>query len=396
VGNYVPDAQTSMHRFASMMAAGLAACGVAVAEVAPRPTVPLRRPNLGIDKWIGYADKFLLFPRQLRRLLREHSASDHRLVVHICDHSNAGYVGSIRHLPHVVTCHDLLAVRAARGEFTQTATRWSGRQLQASILRGLRSSRAIVCDSNATRADVLRLVCRSPDRVAVIPPGVSNAFRPAAQNPPTDRVRAWLATGRPYLLHVGGNQWYKNREGLLAIYSALGGRMADVPALVVAGKPLSSELRRAVTARGLGERVIEMPDLTDGDLAALYRSAGLLLFPSWAEGFGWPILEAMACRCRVVVSRRPPLTEIGADAPTYFDPADIAQAAATVATVLAEPEVERQRCLDAGSLQAAGFSRDRMVAEYVSNYRGLLAEREAGAPAWAAGGEMTGSIERAQ
>jgi glycosyltransferase involved in cell wall biosynthesis len=181
-----------------------------------------------------------------------------------------------------------------------------------------------------------------------------------------------IVPGR-YLLHVGGNQWYKNRSGLIAIYAALVEADVDVPSLLLVGKPASKELRDAIVDRGLGHRVLEVPDVADADLAAIYASASLLLFPSLAEGFGWPVLEAMACGCRVVVSNRAPLTEVAGDAAAYIDPEEPGEAAETVREVLAEPERVRAAKILAGLMRASGFTPESMADAYLNVYQGLLA-----------------------
>src|SRR5262249_61146245 len=103
---------------------------------------------------------------------------------------------------------------------------------------------------------------------------------------------------KTYLLHVGGDTWYKNRLGVLLIYSAIRNRLGcDSPDLVMVGPPL-----RTVT-----EGVHFLSVVTDAELAELYRNAALLLFPSFYEGFGWPIVESQACGCPACITGLPPL-----------------------------------------------------------------------------------------
>jgi glycosyltransferase involved in cell wall biosynthesis len=379
VGNYGPDAQRSMLRFATLLRDGLTTRGVTVTLLQPPPVLGAVINWRGTGKWLGYIDKFVVFPPTLQRAMRR---LGHRtLVVHICDHSNAWYVPSIRHLPHVVTCHDLLAVRSALGEFAEVSTRWSGRILQRRIAKGLRGADRIVCDSNATAADVRRVLHLPETRVTTIPPGVSSAFRPVDEEEATTRVDALLGRrgSARYILHVGADHWYKNRAGLVATYAALVRRVPDAPPLVIAGARLSSQLSRAIADLRLAGRVISVSGPGDRDLAALYSRAALLLFPSLAEGFGWPVLEAMACGCRVVTSNRAPLTEIGGDAATYVDPTDPASTAETVARVLMEAAANRQARQNAGLAQARAFSLEAMTDSYIRIYLDVLAMSGAGA-----------------
>ena len=382
VSNYVADEQPSMQRFAGMLHNELTADGVDVHTWRPPAYVGGRRPARGLGKWLGYVDKYVLYPPRLRNDARRNAGTP--TVVHVCDHSNAIYVPWLRRIPHVVTCHDLIAVRAALGEFAAERTRWSGRRLQQMIRRGLRQADRIVCDSDATRRDAQRIIRQ--DDYAVIPPGVSPAFtrlqadeslkrleplRPATCDPAT-----WgrIVSG-PYLLHVGGNQWYKNRAGLIDTYAALVDRMPGAPPLVIVGKPLTRESTLAIAASSLQGQVVALPAIGDRELAAVYSRAALLLFPSLAEGFGWPVLEAMACGCRVVTSSRAPLTEVGGDAATYIDPENPKSAAAVVEAVLREPEAERRTRVNEGLSRAARFNSRAMAHAYLSVYHDAVDRR---------------------
>jgi glycosyltransferase involved in cell wall biosynthesis len=151
--------------------------------------------------------------------------------------------------------------------------------------------------------------------------------------------------------------------------------MPGAPPLVLVGKPLTEEVMDAIRARGLGARIAAFSGVTDLDLAALYSSAALLLFPSLAEGFGWPVAEAMACGCRVVTSGRAPMTEIAGDAATYIDPEDHAAAAATIEMVLMESEGERRARVAAGLARAARFSGRAMATAYLAVYQEVLGAR---------------------
>jgi glycosyltransferase involved in cell wall biosynthesis len=381
VSNYVADEQRSMQRFADMLHDELTAEGIDVQTWRPPAYVGGRAPARGLDKWLGYVDKYVLYPPRLRNDARQNAATT---VVHVCDHSNAMYVPWLRGIPHLVTCHDLIAVRAALGEFPVERTRWSGRRLQQMIRRGLRQADRIVCDSDATRRDAQRIIRQ--DDYAVIPPGASPAFTRlqadealkliAPLRPATGDQTAWgrMVSG-PYLLHVGGNQWYKNRTGLIDVYAALVERMPGAPPLVIVGKPLTRELTLAIAARSLQAQVVALPAIGDRELAAIYSRAALLLFPSLAEGFGWPVLEAMACGCRVVTSSRAPMTEVGGAAATYVDPENPKSAASVVQAVLDEPDATRMTHVNQGLSRAARFNCRAMARAYLSVYHDAVDRR---------------------
>jgi glycosyltransferase involved in cell wall biosynthesis len=386
VANYVADEQRSMLRFADMLASELAAEGVDVQTWRPAAHVGGGTPPSGFNKFLGYIDKYVLYPPRLRH--DAHASGATPTVVHICDHSNAMYAPWLRRMPHVVTCHDLIAVRSALGEFPAAPTRWTGRRLQAMVRNGLRQANCIVCDSDATRRDVQRIV-RAGD-YAVIHPGVSPAFTPVPPDravarletisPATGDADAWRRTiAAPYLLHVGGNQWYKNRAGLIESYAALVERMPAAPPLVVVGKPLTRELTAAIDAHSLHRRVFAVPAIGDDELAAAYSRAALLFFPSLVEGFGWPVLEAMACGCRVVTSNRLPMSEVGGVAASYVDPANPRAAAAVLESVLGESSAERDRRVRDGLARAATFNSRGMARAYLSIYSDAVARRRSAA-----------------
>jgi len=368
VSNYVHDRQESMLRFAAALAEGLRSAGVDVQSARPEPFFGrLKVGATGLGKWLGYLDKFLLFPPRLRRLA---TTVD---VVHICDHSNAIYVRHIAHRPHLVTCNDMLAIRSAQGEFPQNRTGWSGRILQRWILGGLRRARRLTCISEATRRDVLRLTGHPREIASVTHMGQNFSYAPVTevQDAAGRRrrgeqfdaaaFRRHSVPEEPYLLHVGGAQWYKNRDGVIAIHAALRARLgARAPGLLLVGPPLS--------AAGVETR----SEVDNATLAALYSGAELLLFPSLEEGFGWPIIEAQACGCPVLTTDRDPMREVGGSAAQYLpDPTDAEAGAATIAAMLAQDDAQRSTTVNAGMENAARFSTERMIREYLAIYHEL-------------------------
>ena len=176
LANYENDRQESMLRFATLLESELRKAGVDVEVIRPRPFFGLlKRGATGVGKWLGYLDKFLIFPFWLRRKIKE---AGKNCVVHVCDHSNAFYTCWLRGTPHLVTCNDLLAIRSALGEFPQNRTGFTGRCLQRLILRGLRRARRITCISEATRNDLLRLLGNGRADVDVTYMGVNASWSP--------------------------------------------------------------------------------------------------------------------------------------------------------------------------------------------------------------------------
>ncbi len=372
VGNYAQDRQESMLRFAAVLESGLARAGVAVEMIRPEPLFGRLRPSAGgFGKWLGYLDKFVVFPFVLRKKIANRGG----VVVHICDHSNAPYTRHLRRVPHIVTCNDLLAIRSALGEFPQNPTGWTGRMLQRWIANGLRRANRIACISEATRRDLLRVLRIDERRATVIHMGQNHPYRPMPRDEAAMRLEK-LCDGLPsrrFILHVGGNQFYKNRLGVLRIHARLRAMRSDAPALVLVGPPVAGEMKAL-----LAEDVIVLSDVGNEDLCALYSAAELLLFPSIAEGFGWPIAEAMACGCRVVTTGCAPMTEVGGDAAIYLNPVDESEgwtghAAASVSQTLDQDAGRRDALIRAGLEQARKFATDGMIEKYLILYREALA-----------------------
>jgi len=381
LANYDGDGQESMQRFAACMARGLGQAGHEARIVRPPSLLGrLYRSGEGLGKWLGYCDKFIAFPLFLK------SAIKWADVVHICDHANSFYTKYLRSVPNVVTCHDLLAVRSALGEIAQNPTRWTGRQLQRMILNGLTRAQHVACVSDATRRDLSRLSGLTEQRISRVDNSLHFPFSQMPEPEALARLRLLSPNlSRPFLLHVGGNQWYKNRLGALRIFFRLRKLVSD-PAfkLVMVGKPWTAEMRRFVYENNMSEVTLELTAGTDEDLQALYSTASMILFPSLQEGFGWPIIEAQSCGCPVATSKRSPMVEVAGDAGIFIDPEDPESAAFIVQQALANGAGRRE-----ASLANAARFRSGMVASYLALYNRLCTEKK---PGWA--GEPNKSMAR--
>jgi len=201
-------------------------------------------------------------------------------------------------IPLVVTVHDLIPWAVGGWGNLGERLRYSpGR-------RRLRGAERILAVSQATASDVVRLAGVDPDRVDVIPEAVGEGFapRPGAQ----ERVRARFGLGSPYLLYVGALDRRKDPAALLRAL-AVGRQAVPDLDLVLAGDPGPQAPRDLGAARRLGY-------VDDSELTDLYCAATALLFPSRYEGFGLPVLEAMACGCPVVCYANSSLSELVGDA----------------------------------------------------------------------------------
>lgn len=365
VANYALDGQVSLRRFARTIGDGVRAAGDEVRVLAPEPVLGALAAGGGeVTKWLGYVDKFALFPRTLARSARQAD------VVHVLDQSNAPYLGALGRARSLVTCHDVIAISSALGMIPEHRTRCTGRVLQRWILRWMRRARRVACSSEATRRALIALApeLEVEGRTCVIPDALNEAFRPLAPEERAVRL-AGLRLPSRFLLHVGGWQFYKNRAGVLAIFAALARRPGWDAGLVLAGKPLEPALAARAQAPDLAGRVHPVTSPPDEVLAALYGSAAALLFPSLAEGFGIPIAEAQACGCPVITSDRAPMCETAGGAALLVPPDRPEEAAERIAGALDRLPGLRE----AGFANAKRFATSNIIESYRALYREVVA-----------------------
>jgi glycosyltransferase involved in cell wall biosynthesis len=362
IGVYPYLHSQSMDRFAAILEAELMEASHEVRLLKPPPRIGRIRPSAtGVGKWLGYLDRFVLFRPQLSRVA---AWAD---VVHICDHANAVYVPWLRGKPHLVTCHDMLAIRSALGEIPEHNTSPTGRIYQRWILSGLKRAHHVACVSRATREDVLRLTELDDQHVSVVRNGLNYPYRHMSQGEYLKHLdRMGLGNIRPFFFHVGNNNWYKNKEGLLRIFAHIARTDAGRRwSLVLAGARLPGKLRILTAALGIQDRIRETGIVDSEQLRALYSAAEGLIFPSLAEGFGWPVIEAQACGCPVFASNRRPITDIGGDGAVYFDPKDECGAAKAILSGMQGKE----HLKELGYRSAIRYSTKAMISGYSRTYR---------------------------
>lgn len=365
IGEYPLHEQQSMSRFGHL----LENCLTVDHDILYINAFPvfgrLRRSPSGFGKWLSYLDRFVLYPVYL--LLRLPSAD----VVHILDQANAPYAHFVLNSPTLVTCHDMLAVRAARGEISSNRTGPTGRIFQRWILKGLCRADGVVCVSEQTETEWLRICPQSASKTSTVYNSLNFPYSHSSDSETTDQTlqRLGIRT-KSYILHVGDNSWYKNRAGVVRIFSA----MRLLPhfrrhILVFAGQRLPRDLRLSVEEAGLMQHVVEAGSVDNEDLRILYSSATLLLFPSLAEGFGWPIIEAQACGCLVATTDRAPMSEVGGNGAIYINPSDCNGAARTIADCLPN----KDELIARGYANVERYSLAGFAAGYICAYKAAIA-----------------------
>jgi glycosyltransferase involved in cell wall biosynthesis len=364
VGNYGPDRQKSMNAYADLLERSFSdAREIRIVRAEPRPI--LLRGNAaaarGWRKWLGYVDKYLLFPWRLLWLARRAQ------LVHVGDHSNAVYCLLFAPSRCIVTCHDVLAIEAAQGQIKGWGrTGFTGRLLQAAILRGLKRAAVVACSSHYTREHLVALG-RNPQNVAVVHLCLNGDFAPAAPAAVARvRARIGLLEDSLYLLHVGSDLPRKNRLFTLKVLLHMDKLQPERRLkLVLLGPPLNPAQACFASENGLADRVTCVQDASHAELNALYTGAAALLFPSTEEGFGWPVLEAQACGCPVIASALAPMTEVAGKSAIFVDPND----AESAARVGLQALVNRTAWVEKGFANVRRFSFEAHRNKWLAAYR---------------------------
>lgn len=366
IGNYEPDRQESMQRFANMLQTGLIEMGHEVRLIRPQPFFSTSQPSSnGLQKWLGYIDKFLLFPYQLRQVV---SWAD---IVHICDHSNAMYIKHLQDVPHLVTCHDLLAVRGALGEDTDCPASPTGKVLQHWILNSLKQAPMVACVSTYTKQDFEKFIKPgSTKNFRLVLNGINHSYKTLTPERAAARLKsvAEFDASKPFILHVGSSLKRKNRDGIIRIIN----RVRDEwdGQMVFAGTPLTADLVQLINQLNLQERIVQIIEPDNTLLEAFYSKAFAFLFPSRFEGFGWPIVEAQACGCPVLCSDRTSLPEVVGESALIRAVDDEAGFAADILR-LTDP-LERETWIKKGLENVKRFTPEIMLSEYIKLYNELL------------------------
>jgi len=247
-------------------------------------------------------------------------------------------------------------------------------RFREAVERVVRRSAALIAISRRTREDLIELLGVDPGRVHVIYPGRGEAFRPVPAAEAAAVAGRYGIRGR-YILYVGALGPHKNVATLLVAYQRARLEGGLGVRLVVAGSPRwgAHVLALLETLRVRDEVTLTGP-VPAADLPAMYAGADCFVFPSRYEGFGLPVLEAMACGTPVITSDRGALPEVGGEAAIVVDPEDPAALAAAMCRVAGDADL-RARLAAAGLAQSARFSWTQSAADLLDLFRAVAGER---------------------
>ena len=237
----------------------------------------------------------------------------------------------------VATIHDL-----SFEHLPETFNRRSRAQLRLTVRRTARNAAQILTLSEFSRRDVIETYGIDPDRVAVTPAAAPAHFQSVANETELRRIRATYGIERDYILALGAIQPRKNLVRLINAYSSLWKARQNLamPQLVIAGKRgwLENETMRAAEVSAAARDIRFIGYVAEADLPQLFSGAMCFAYPSYFEGFGLPVLEAMQCGTPVVAGNRTSLPEVCGDAALLVDPFDETRIAEGLGSLIENPD----------------------------------------------------------
>jgi len=358
----------SMPRFTKLLADGMTKRGHQVEIWRPKPY--FHRINITLlKKWLGYIDQYVIFPIQIKSRLK---SEDKGTLYVVTDHALGPYVPIIADKYHVIHCHDFLAQKSALGEIPYHLTSRSGKLYQKFIRNGYIKGRNFISVSEKTQSDLKRFMIDNSYRSEMVYNGVDNSYQSLSITAPRETIGSLLQKKLTdgYILHIGGNQWYKNRVGVIEIYEQWRVRYnKSLPLLLIGNRPnslLQSKREQSIYK----EDIHLMFDINDEQVKIAYSGASVFLFPSIAEGFGWPIAEAMACKTIVITTEEAPMSEVAGEAAffikrkPFLESEEIRwadEAAETLETVLQLDNNEREVWIAKGLTNVKRFQVDEAL-----------------------------------
>jgi glycosyltransferase involved in cell wall biosynthesis len=369
----------SMPRYAKMLHQGLTDRGHQVDVWTPQAYFFKLSKQGFLQKWLGYIDQYILFPRQMKQRMKQ-KPKDTLYV--FSDHALGPWVPLVATKPHVIHCHDFLAQLSALGKIPENPVSRTGRAYQQYIRQGYSKGKNFISVSCKTQEDLHQFLPSSPFLSEV----VYNSINPLFKITDVEAARARISSlthidaSAGYLLHVGGNQWYKNRSGVIGIYNAWREKYKQqVPILMIGEKP-GNHLLDIYHQSPYKDDIHLLSGLADQDILSAYNGALLLLFPSLAEGFGWPIAEAMKSGCPVITTDEKPMTEVAGNCAfllrRYTREEDYntwaKEGADLVNDILSLDEASKQKVREDGVNNAARFTAVDNINKIESIYKNIL------------------------
>lgn len=274
---------------------------------------------------------------------------------------------------YVVTVHDVIIKAYPHGHSEKTI-----KEIDERLRRVLGEADVLVADSHNTKADLMRFYGAGNARIQVIYPGVnftksemrppqSLAGSPPAENPPNHSLRSGTgqAKSEKYILFVGTLEPRKNVEGLIRAFDWLKKEHSIKEKLYIAGMKgwMFDKIFKAYEESGFKKDIVFKGYVNEEELSRLYQEASVFVYPSFYEGFGFPIIEAFSYGVPVVTSKTSSCGEIAGDSALLVDPSDYKEISEAILKIINDHDI-RKRLTEKGINRAKGFSWDRTAREF--------------------------------
>ena len=342
----------SMERYFWHLEKGLIQKGVDVKAV--QPTLPIQYKFLPSKYQFRFA-RFHYYPS----FAKQKQSS----INHITDQSYAQVAKYLDLNRTIITCHDLIPLFYEKG---------------ASSLRNFRESvsylskvRLVLADSEETKKDLEGLLKIDSSKIRVVYLGVGENFQPSTEENVKIFKEKYSLPHKPLLLHLGNNLAYKNMEKILLSLRILNQKGIDFCFLKV-GSDFTLEQKELIREYKLGDSIKFLGVVSENLMSDLYSSTDLLVYPSLKEGFGFPVLEMLACGGVVLISKGTSLEEIASLAGVYVDPNKPEDIARGIEEVLNMKEKEKDKLRRLGLERAKQFTWEKTINQVYNYYLEIL------------------------
>jgi len=271
----------------------------------------------GFRKWLRYIDRYLIFPLFFK--IKSKKLPKDTLFV-LIDQALGIWTPLIQHKKHLVHCHDFIALKSAMGQIKQNPISWTGKIYQRLILKGFSKAKYFVSVSKNTQVELEQFLNKKPLISRQVYNAVDSIFKVGSSVEARFEIGNYLQLDLEsgYILHVGGNTFYKNRVGVIELYTAWRNMSSRVLPLLMIGSAPTPHLEQLYDASPYKKDIHFLVRVDDDLLVKAYQGASVFVFPSLDEGFGFPIAEALTVGCPVITTDNAPMNEVGGTVAKYI------------------------------------------------------------------------------
>ena len=366
----------SMKRYTESLANKLSKKGYQTQIWAPKLILSKNSKNKGFGKWLRYIDQYLLFPFSFKW---KNINTDKNTIYVLIDQALGIWTPLIKNKKHVVHCHDFIALKSAQGLIPENPTAWTGKIYQYLILNGFRKASNFISISKNTQKELGGFLNKKPIINAQIYNAIDEKFKIGSINAARITIGEQINrdVSKGYILHIGSNTFYKNRNGVLNIYNQWRKLSEKETPLIMIGSAPTTAMLRLREESPYSEDIHFLTRVEDTILIQAYQGATVFIFPSLLEGFGFPIIEAMACGCPVITTDKAPMNEIGGEAATYITSTSkktiVNKGALAIETVLNYSKETREELIKKSLLNAKKYQDETFINDIENIYLEIMA-----------------------